>query len=76
MSQQDLIRTIQVQSAELNQLREQIGRIQNTDFYGKYVKALKEIGEVVKANRQLKAELDKLTSFRSTDQDNMNRINQ
>jgi hypothetical protein len=57
-------------------LRDELGLYQNSTIEAKYKKALKEIGDVVKANRQLKLELDKLNEYRNAGQDNFNRINQ
>lgn len=74
MSEQDLIRTIQFQQNEINQLKGQLSRLQGINFEQKYRKALKEIHGIINANRQLKEELDKLKSFRGGEADSLNQI--
>lgn len=75
MNQPDMLRTIQIQQAEIGQLREQLSRIQSVNFEAKYKKALKEISGIIKANRQLKEELDRLTAFKNAEGENFNKIN-
>ena len=54
MSEQDLVRTIQFQQNEINQLKSQLARLQTINFEQKYKKALREISGIIAANRQLK----------------------
>lgn len=75
MNQPDMLRTIQAQQGEINQLREQLARNQSINFEAKYKKALKEISGIIKANRQLKEELDRLSNFKSGEGESFNKIN-
>ena len=74
MSEQDLIRTIQFQQNEINQLKGQLSRLQGINFEQKYRKALKEIHGIITANRQLKDELEKLKNFRGGEAHSLNQI--
>ena len=60
MSTSELLSTIQHQKDEISKLNEELSKRPSIDYENKYKKALKDISGIIKANRQLKDEVDKL----------------
>ena len=75
MNQQDLLRTVQLQQAQINVLKDQLANYQGNNYQIKYKKALKEISGIIKANRQLKDELVRLSHYKSSQNESFNQIN-